>query len=152
MPKSTSQKPGPRKKLRPTVLGANGGKTVVVVVPGVRFPPKAKFPEGIKLNRLGIVGSGKPLPKPSRTEPRSITGALSARGQGVSGVSTPVQSNAVNGTPVWNWKIPAASQPPRSHLRQPPPPPQQPPSNQLYGASQMTLPIKRCLTSKSDGP
>src|SRR5437899_7149824 len=102
----------------------------------------------MKLNRLGITGSGKELPEPLRIEPRSTPGAMSARGQGVSGVSAPVQSNALNGKPVWKLKIPVAPQPPKAHLRQPPLPPQQPPSNQLYGTSQMRLPMKRCLTSK----
>src|SRR5262245_65580486 len=76
---------------------------------------------------------------------------MSARGQGDSGVSAPEQSNTVNGKPVMAWKIPVIAQPLRSHLFQPPLPPQQLRSKKS-GTSQMKLPMKRCITSKSDLP
>src|SRR5262249_9025848 len=85
--------------------------------------------------------------------PRSTPGATSARGQGVSGVNAPLQSKTLNGKPVWKAKIPVTAQPLSKRPFPPGPPPQQLlEPNQSYGTSQVTLPIKRCLTSKSDGP
>src|SRR5262245_10219979 len=133
------QKFGPRKKLRPTVPVANGGKTVVVGI-----TPKLSSP--MKLNRLGIIVSGTLEPCPSRTLPRLTPGAATARGQGVSGVSAPAQSNTVNGKPVWNAKIPVNCQPLRSQSFQLLPPPHQFPPRSPKGTSQLRLPMKRCLT------
>src|SRR5262249_1581974 len=119
MPKSKSQKPGPRKKLRPNVLAVKGGKTVVGVVGVTKAAP------GMKLNRLGIVVSGTVVLTPPWMLPGWTRGTTAARGQGVWGVNAPEKLNPLTGNPDMAWKIPVPPQPPRAHLRQPPLPPQQ---------------------------